>query len=71
MYIYCDGTLTVDMAGSPQCDSWVSVIEAALLNHVWMSKTMTESDFYILSAEVITLFIIGFGIKMMRKTMNV
>ena len=71
MYLFCDGTLSVDINGSPQCDTWVPVTEVELLNRVWISKTMTSEDFFILSAEIITLFIFAFGVKMIRKTMNV
>ena len=58
------------------CESWQSFTDVELANHLASVRTspyptLTQSDFYSLGGFVVTVFMIAFAVKMVRKVLSV
>lgn len=66
MYLFCDGTLTIDLAGVPACDSWVATTEPELLGKALLAHKLTVDDFNALAALTFAILLAAYGVRMVR-----
>lgn len=64
----CDGDITENTIGQPECSSdWLSLSASELATH---ANTMTSEDFRTAAGYFVLWFALAFGVKMIRRVFN-
>ena len=67
----CDGEMVTNPDGTLSCPDWVVWTPQQFVAEYYDAMTMSADDFQTVAASVVGLFVIAYGVKLIRRMLNV